>query len=857
MSDKNKAILTVALSIVILAGFFLYHGITDHNSSLKRVIKEEEVNFHSRIAALEKYSFGPYSVRIGNMLRLNPQIVAAFANRNREQLYSLTLPVYETLTKENPYFKVMHFHLPDGTTFLRMHKPGFFGDNLQNIRPIIDTVNKTQKHLSGYEIGRHGPFYRIAQPVFFEDTFVGVLEFGFQVHQLVEAAEIDLSCESAAYFLGREWQKVDHEMKHFEMRQFGEFVLDTHGDPLYKGLSSKIDLNIYINQIEYDNKVYILHTQPVFKNYRQEILGGITILQDITNLVQQKNSYIVKMSALVILLTVLCLSILYISFNNLVGNLIKTKKKLQVTVDELSIEVMERKKAETLALEAQDEWEKTFNAMNDIVTIQDRNMLIVRANRAAYDFFEAKQGELEGKKCHEVFRGSLQPCPECPGVDVLEGIHNHSEIIEHKELGKIFQVSSAPLLNKNNEVRYLVHVAKDITGQKRMEEELFQSHKMEAIGTLAGGIAHDFNNILSAIIGYSELAKYNIPADSKATKYIDQVIKSSRRAANLVQQILTFSRKSDHRLKPLSPHLIIKEAMKMLRASLPVTIDIQEDIDNECGKIMADSTNIHQIIVNLCTNSLHAMENEKGILRVSLQRKEVSVEDIAGKPGVSPGPFIILEVTDTGQGMDQAMIERIFDPYFTTKEVGKGTGLGLAVIHGIIQDYHGFIKVRSAFGKGTTFLIHIPALQQDILTTDEIVTIEPLPTGTERILVVDDEIIIVTLHKAVLEGLGYTATVTTSSKEALEKIRLHPDQFDLLITDQTMPNLSGVELAEEVLKIKQDMPIILCTGYSSVITEEGVLAIGIKKYTLKPVDRSTLAKIVRQVLDENKLPHHV
>jgi len=410
-------------------------------------------------------------------------------------------------------------------------------------------------------------------------------------------------------------------------------------------------------------------------------------------------------------------------------------------------------------------------------------------------------------------------------------------------------LSSTPI-DQHNLAAGVTFTALDITNRKKAEEELFQVHKMEAIGTLAGGIAHDFNNILSAIMGYSEIAKLNIPSDSNAIKDIDQVLKASQRAADLVQQILTFSRKSNHRLEPIAPNLIIKEALKMMRSSLPATINILENIDNECGKIMADPTNIHQILVNLCTNSLHAIEDEKGVISVNLQRKKIRAEEINEESGVSPGPFIVLEVSDTGQGIEQTTIDHIFDPYFTTKEVGKGTGLGLSVVHGIIQDYHGFIRVESEPGKGTTFRVHIPVLQQETPTPDESETDEPLPTGTEHILVVDDESLIANIDKALLEQLGYEVTAITQSHDALEQIRTDPDQFDLIITDQTMPNLTGAELAKEILSIRPDMPIILCTGYSSVFSEEGALAIGIKKYAKKPVDRTTLAKIVRQVLDE-------
>ncbi len=512
------------------------------------------------------------------------------------------------------------------------------------------------------------------------------------------------------------------------------------------------------------------------------------------------------------------------------------------------LDITASKNNEAQLRKSKEEWEKTFDAMSDIVTIQDKDMHIVRANKAAHDFFQKNLGELNGKHCYEIFTGMSVPCHGCPLLNTLEDIGKHSGIIHHKNLGRTFLVSSAVIVGDDGKLQYLVHVAKDITDQKRLEEELFQAHKMEAMGTLAGGIAHDFNNILSAIIGYAELALLDIPDDNHAIKDINQVLQSSKRAADLVQQILTFSRKADHQLHSLMPHLIVKEALKLLRSSLPTTLSLEEKIAPDCGSILADPTNIHQIVMNLCTNAFHAMENEKGTLAVSLYRKDIPAEQIH-ESDVSPGTYVVLSVSDTGQGMDKKTIERIFEPYFTTKEVGKGTGLGLAVIHGIVKDYKGFIQVESELGKGSIFQVYFPALEQVISTRDNTEE-KPLSTGTERILVVDDESSIVNLHKTVLERLGYTATATTSSKEALEKIRLHPNQFDLLITDQTMPELSGVELAEEVLKIRPDMPIILSTGYSSVITEEEALAIGIRKYARKPVSRTTLAKAVREVLDD-------
>ena len=319
---------------------------------------------------------------------------------------------------------------------------------------------------------------------------------------------------------------------------------------------------------------------------------------------------------------------------------------------------------------------------------------------------------------------------------------------------------------------------------------------------------------------------------------------------NLVKQILLFSRKAEQKQQPLQPYLIVKEAMKLLRATLPTTISIDERIDTACGVVLADPTNIHQIVMNLCTNAFHAIEKEKGSITVNLCRKELRTEDIV-TPNISPGSFIELSIQDTGSGMNKKTIEKVFEPYFTTKEVGKGTGLGLAVVHGIVKSLNGFIKVESEPGKGTTFHVYIPAVKEDVITPIDDTEQKDFLGGTERILIVDDESVIVNMNTSMLERLGYMVTGTTSSVDALEKVRNHPDDFDLVITDQSMPNLSGVEMAQEIFKIKPDMPIVLCSGYSAVVTEKDALALGIKRYAIKPVDIKTLSKVVREVLDES------
>ncbi len=397
-----------------------------------------------------------------------------------------------------------------------------------------------------------------------------------------------------------------------------------------------------------------------------------------------------------------------------------------------------------------------------------------------------------------------------------------------------------------------VAVARDITAQKQAEEELLHAHKMEAIGTLAGGIAHDFNNILSAILGYAEIAKSELPGNSQAAKDIDQVITAGQRAVELVKQILTFSRKADQQKKPLRIDIIVKEVLKLLRSSLPSTIKVQTAIDRRCGMVLADPINIHQIVVNLCTNASHAIGNVHGKLEVTLRRVSLGPEQTADRLDIKNGSYILLMVKDSGKGMDETTMARIFEPYFTTKKSQKGTGLGLAVVHGIVEDCHGFIEVQSTPGKGTTFQVYLPAIKEEESVIADAEENNPLPGGNERILLVDDEKAITEINRSFLTSLGYHVVSEVESMEALLKFQASPEAFDLVITDQTMPELTGTELAMAMLELRPDLPIILCTGYASAVNEDTVSAIGIQGFAVKPLKRRALAAIVRRILDENK-----
>jgi len=406
-----------------------------------------------------------------------------------------------------------------------------------------------------------------------------------------------------------------------------------------------------------------------------------------------------------------------------------------------------------------------------------------------------------------------------------------------------------PELDAAGRIVAIVGFVQDITAQMEMENKLRQAQKMEAIGTLAGGIAHDFNNILGAIIGYAEMIRDDALSASAPVQDIDQVLKAGHRAKELVKQILAFSRQGDSRHIPVQPATIIREAVKLLRASIPTTIAIEQDIASDVGIISADPTQLHQIVINLCTNAFHAMEMDGGTLKVSLKRKVLNPEDLADQAHMQPGDYLQLLISDTGVGIAPEIRERIFDPYFTTKEVGKGTGMGLATVHGIVRSYGGAVTCRSQPGEGTTFQVLLPCCQEVEAVVENKPVLPVSPCGKEEILFVDDEEILLEMGTIMLERLGYRVTARSSSLEALTTFQNQPQRFDLVISDQTMPGMTGVDLSRRILQIRPDLPIILCTGYSNLITEEKAQRMGIKGFAMKPLAKNDVAVLIRKVLD--------
>ncbi|MDY6990673.1 MAG: PAS domain S-box protein [Thermodesulfobacteriota bacterium] len=515
------------------------------------------------------------------------------------------------------------------------------------------------------------------------------------------------------------------------------------------------------------------------------------------------------------------------------------------------------------ALEALQESEKRFGTIIDTalegIWVTDKVGRTTFVNQHMVDLLGYSLEDILGRSVPEFLDDENKEIFKVKANRLKEGLSEQYDLrFCRKTGGEIWGIVSAtPLFDPEGQVAGSFSMVTDMTKRRRAEEErrtleaqLRQAMKMEAIGTLAGGIAHDFNNILSVILGNTEMAMDDVSRQHPAQESLKEVSNACLRARDLVKQILSFSRQTEQEMKPVKLGPIVDEALKFLRSTIPSTIDINQHVSAESDTVMADATQMHQVLVNLCGNAAQAMSKKGGVLDVSLEGLLLDEVDAGQYSDLMPGDYFRLTVKDTGPGIPPDIIDRIFDPYFTTKEVGQGSGMGLAVVHGIVKTHGGAIAVDSAPGRGTTFHVLFPRVARQIQPESEIS--DAIPKGNERILFVDDEASVLNVAKAMLERLGYEVVTPRSSLEALDLFRREPDGFDLVITDMTMPHMTGDRLAEEMMKIRAGIPIVLCTGYSGQIDEERAQAIGIKAFLTKPLSKREIAKTIRMVLDKDK-----
>jgi PAS domain S-box-containing protein len=529
------------------------------------------------------------------------------------------------------------------------------------------------------------------------------------------------------------------------------------------------------------------------------------------------------------------------------------KQHLELTKTNFAYEeeIRTRKKVEKALRASEERFRHLAELLPEPVYEMDTEGHLMFVNRAASDAFGYdNETMISDLNAFDMFVPADRDRARQNASKILDGARSRgSEYTALRKDGSTFPAIaySSPIVRDGERVG-LRGIIADNTERKRLEARLQHAHKMEAIGTLAGGIAHDFNNMLTPIMAHTELALRKLKPGIPIREDLHGVLRAAERAADVVQQLLSFSRREEQKPQPTELHLLLRETIKLLRASIPATIEIKENINPSCGKVMADATQIHQVLVNLCTNAQYAMREKGGVLEVTLDRIDVDPRSPEAKEGVKEGGYVRLAVSDTGHGMESETRGKIFDPYFTTKRVGEGSGLGLAVVHGIVASHGGHITVHSEPGQGSVFCVYFPRFGYE--TPQPARGLSEVRGGSERVLFVDDEPPVATAGERMLASLGYWVTALTSSEEALERFRARPERYDLVVTDQTLPRMTGTTLAQELLRIRPDLPIVICTGHSEGLDHEKAKAIGAKMLLTKPFGQKQLGEAVRKALDE-------
>ena len=763
MSTKWKTILSVLLIIVTLASLFLMLSIRMQRQHLDYLIEEKGLSARLLVEGLMENMSSQYRSRVKSFV--NPKaslsrkrMIRAFAENDRQALLECSLPLFEVLKKENPYFATIGWALPKRTVFLRVHKPEFFGDDLSTWRKDVMEAMESRKQVAGFAVGYAGMQYRVIQPVFYDEAFVGTVQFGIKASMLLHTLHEKTGTKPVMLVLSGQGDK--EKFSTLAKVDYDQFSIQGQDVSLVEQVADQLDFSSDRQRFYIGDQHYVFLTVMEIPDFRNMSIGKIIVPLNISQEIQQTRDFILYSVLMTIVLLLVAFLLLHLSFGTML--------------------------------------EKIFELNH---ALEQKNQHLIVAKEEVEHVVEERTVELR-----------------------LANLELQKEIDER---------------------------AKAEAAKGELENRLRQAQKMEAIGTLAGGIAHDFNNILSAILGYTDLSLLRASPESETGQNLKHIKAAGIRAKNLVSQILAFSRQAEIKQQPLQLSMIVKEALRLLRASLPATIEIKQNITADEHLVYADPTQLHQVVMNLCTNAAHAMSDDGGVLSVSLFPTKIEENGASLHTGMSPGLFLELVVADTGTGIEAKVLDRLFDPFFTTKDVGQGTGMGLAVVHGIIQSLEGAIAVESEVGRGSVFRVLLPECHADYQQDGGKIDHADLPRGSEKILVVDDEPEVRIPLKAMLENLGYRVLTSANGHEALEVFQKECD-FDLIVTDFTMPGMSGLELAEKILALGGEVPIVMCTGYSAGVTEEKAFAVGIKKMCMKPLAMHDIGLGVREVLDKHQ-----
>ncbi|MFZ5798414.1 MAG: ATP-binding protein [Thermodesulfobacteriota bacterium] len=878
---RSKTITAILLVILSVSLCYLYFFMRVQVENRRLLIDSKTMMVSTLVGALTEQADKLYGARIISMCQLRTGLVRSFAERDVESLREFVQPIFTVLQQENNHFDHINFVLPDNTILLRVQDPSQRSDTAEHLCQVTLGMPRDEMSFrSGFVYGDCGLLYRIMQPIHDQGRYIGNIIFGIRIGAFIENIAKVLGMHTALAL--RSDIVGDGAGKNAYAIRSGEYLLYPYDDVFFTEKGAKISYSGNDQEFHDQDGIHLVFPSFQIKDTKGAEIGSILQALEISAIESAAKRDVMRLILITVGVLLTASLILYLAFSSLYRQLMELNETLNEKNEELSKashqleeqvaartaelaeanarlqdEIKLRREANLSLTRSIEEWQSTFDAITDPVTILDKNLEVVIANKAAQALLSQGEQEIVGRTCHELYAGSRERCPDCPaGTVFTQGITKVYEV-EHQYLGKSLLVSCSAI-NDGQDVLGFVHTAKDITEEKGLKKQLAQAQKMEAIATLAGGIAHDFNNILGAILGNADLLLFRLTpkaADSEAKRpeltrediesHIQAIKKAGNRAKDLVGQILAFSRqgKTQRQNAVITP--AIKEAVKLLRSSLPANIDIRADLAQDLCPVYCDLTQIHQVFMNLCTNAAQAMAEKGGILAVTLKNFEAGVEDRQRYPHLKAGRYVLMAVEDTGHGMSPEVMDRIFDPFFTTRDVGVGTGMGLAVIHGIISAHDGILDVKSEVDKGSVFSVFFPCVPVSGEASQDIIL--GMPRGNEKILFVDDEEDIVRMSSRMLEYLGYTVYPATSGEQALALLGRENFSIDLLITDYSMPKMSGVQLAREVLRLRPALPIMLCSGFSESVIEEDVKKL-ISRFMSKPLDMKKLAVAIREIL---------
>ncbi len=898
MDIRTRTIAAVSLVIFLLTALFLVQGISQHNQEINDHITHEQDQIDTIIGDITTYALTPYLSRIKHLTESHPEMIRAFAERDRQRLYGISSKELAILRAENPYFHALDFNLPDGTVFLRTQEPELAGDNILASRPLLKEVHANHATAAGFDIGKHGAMYWIAQPLFFAGKYVGAMEFGIPVRQLTDAIGQRLHTEVATVWDVAPWQKAVLVNEGF--RTFSNSVLIDPDTQAFEQLPDNFDFTAAPRQrVEINGRTNLLHVSTVLRDYQGRIVGKILVLQDISGKVLHRRNFIVRSVLISALLLCVALGVVFLATRRLIGRLEecaaenrRAREEIQHAHDALEVRVTTRTSelatanatlrdevAERLATEQKLEKQRQFlqgiieSLTHPFYVIDVETRTIVLANKAAYALTDRPH---EGLTCHAMTHGRDTPCTGEEHVCALSLVRETGRpaMVEHFHCdhadgsGGYFEIHAYPLFDEQGKVKQVIEYNIDITERKKAEEErkamwaqLLQSQKMEAVGVLAGGVAHDFNNILTAIIGNAQLAMLKADGSPEAVrKHLEQIMGSSNRAVGLVRQLLLFSRRpSGGEYGPVDINKAVQSILVMLQRLIGEDITVSVEATPGIWPVNTSEGCIEQMVTNLVVNARDAMP-EGG--KIVIATKNLGIDENLEKQihNSRLGNYVVLSVADTGIGIPKENLPQIFDPFYTTKSAGKGTGLGLSIVSGIVAQHDGWVNVYSDLGRGTIFNIYLPANpfpeEESLAIGDAASQRRPpvqqtaLAGGGRTVLLLEDEADVREVALRILEEKGFRVIAASDIDTARAIFGREGDALDLLFSDVALPDGNGVKLAQELLALSPGLKVLMTSGYPDHRSRLEMIREKKLHFIQKPYGVSELEQALAATLEE-------